>query len=270
MTPPSARPGLQARVADRQPDAAEPQTVGLEEPPRLSTIKVTGHRGAMALALENSALSLLTAEQHGADELEIDIRLSADDVAVVVHDTSLARICGDPGLDAKLRALDWREIEAVELPDGQRVLNLEQVLDLTTAHLQVEIKESDAVAVVAAELDRRPDDRQRCLIASFSIDILRQVQIHIPDVPRGLIVNRYSHEAADHAHSVRAEWLLSGWHGLDAETVDTLAASGVSVGGWPLRDAADAALATELGVAGITADDPGAARRWLDQVAAPG
>jgi glycerophosphoryl diester phosphodiesterase len=41
---------------------------------------------------------------------------------------------------------------------------------------------------------------------------------------------------------------------------------GVSVGAWPVRGPADAARATDLGVAAVTADDPGAARRWLNDV----
>jgi glycerophosphoryl diester phosphodiesterase len=234
--------------------------------PSTRPIKVTGHRGAMALAPENTALSLLTAQRDGADELEIDIRLSADDVAVVVHDATLARICGDPERDSTLRDLAWDDIRAVELPRGQRVLTLAEVLELTSRPLQVEIKEVAAVAALAAELDRRPDDRRRCLVSSFSPASLGEVRSQLPDLPRGLIVKEYSSDVATRLENLEVGWLLSGWRGLDAQLVASLQHDGVSVGAWPVRGPADAARATELGVAAVTADDPGAARRWLNDV----
>lgn len=218
----------------------------------------------MALAPENSALSLELAQQHGADELEFDVRLSADGVGVVVHDATLARICGDPEQTTALRELSWSTISAVDLPRGQRVLTVGEVLDLTSIPLQVELKEVAAVAVLAEELSRRPGDRSRCLLTSFSAEALAEAAEQLPDLPRGLIVGRFTPDVSERLSAVDATWLLSGWDGLDDAVVDSLRSERIAVGGWPLRNEADAALAIRLGVAAVTADDPGAARQWLD------
>lgn len=52
---------------------------------------VVGHRGAAALAPENTLPALAAAVAAGARAVEFDVRLSADGVPVVVHDADLGR-----------------------------------------------------------------------------------------------------------------------------------------------------------------------------------
>src|SRR4029077_1336865 len=52
---------------------------------------ILGHRGASALAPENTLAAFSRAISDGADGIEFDVRLSRDDVAVVIHDASLKR-----------------------------------------------------------------------------------------------------------------------------------------------------------------------------------
>lgn len=52
---------------------------------------IIGHRGASALAPENSLAAFRRAIVDGADGIEFDVRLSRDGVAVVIHDSSLER-----------------------------------------------------------------------------------------------------------------------------------------------------------------------------------
>ena len=52
---------------------------------------VIAHRGASAIAAENSAAALETAIALGADLAEVDVRLSRDGVAVCCHDPDLGR-----------------------------------------------------------------------------------------------------------------------------------------------------------------------------------
>src|SRR3979490_1538948 len=50
---------------------------------------VVGHRGASGLAPENTLGAFELALSQGADALELDVRVSADGVPVVVHDATL-------------------------------------------------------------------------------------------------------------------------------------------------------------------------------------
>src|SRR5260370_4082757 len=56
--------------------------------------KVIGHRGAMAYAPENTLASFREARRRGATWVEIDVKLTADNVPIVMHDPSLKRTTG--------------------------------------------------------------------------------------------------------------------------------------------------------------------------------
>src|SRR5258706_3953479 len=65
--------------------------------------KVIGHRGAMAYAPENTLASFREARRRGASWVEIDVKLTADAVPIVMHDSSLARTMGIDRLAAETR-----------------------------------------------------------------------------------------------------------------------------------------------------------------------
>ncbi len=52
---------------------------------------IIGHRGASALAPENTLAAFRRAIADGADGIEFDVRLARDGVAVVIHDATLER-----------------------------------------------------------------------------------------------------------------------------------------------------------------------------------
>jgi len=59
-----------------------------------NTIKsplIIGHRGASAIAPENTLAAFTRAVRDGADGIELDVRLSRDGVPVVIHDATLPR-----------------------------------------------------------------------------------------------------------------------------------------------------------------------------------
>ena len=52
---------------------------------------IIGHRGASAVAPENTLAAFARAVRDGADGIELDVRLSHDGVPVVIHDATLPR-----------------------------------------------------------------------------------------------------------------------------------------------------------------------------------
>lgn len=55
---------------------------------------IIGHRGASAVAPENSIAAFEAAIAAGADGIEFDVRLSRDGVPVIIHDDTLQRTHG--------------------------------------------------------------------------------------------------------------------------------------------------------------------------------
>jgi glycerophosphoryl diester phosphodiesterase len=79
--------------------------------PRQSPCLVIGHRGAMGYMPENTLASFEEAVRRGADLVEMDVQLSADNEVVVMHDTSVGRTTNGEGF---VRDLPWKKIKALD------------------------------------------------------------------------------------------------------------------------------------------------------------
>ena len=95
--------------------------------------RVLGHRGAAGYAPENTIASIRYAAQLGVKWVEVDVRLTFDEVPVVFHDDKLGRTTNGRGsLSKKLLA----EISVLDAGSwfgspfvGQRIPTLLDVLD---------------------------------------------------------------------------------------------------------------------------------------------
>ncbi|HTX00776.1 MAG TPA: glycerophosphodiester phosphodiesterase [Acidimicrobiales bacterium] len=161
---------------------------------------VWAHRGASALAPENTIPAFLAAAELGADGVELDVQLTADGVPVVLHDPCLWTDGNElrlrPAAGQHLRRVwvassDWSELDGVPVwhPAGARlpVARLEEVLEAVpeTLWLDVEIKagalhDQRVVDTVLACLRRRSG---RILVSSFDHVVLREVARRAPELP---------------------------------------------------------------------------------------
>src|SRR5689334_19414752 len=73
---------------------------------------IIGHRGASAVAAENTIAAFGQALAVGADGIEFDVRLTRDRVPVVIHDSTLRRTGGLPD---RVGDLTWAEISKVDV-----------------------------------------------------------------------------------------------------------------------------------------------------------
>ena len=77
-----------------------------------SDFRIIAHRGASAHAPENTIASFETAVELGADEVELDVRLSADGQIVAFHDDRLDR---KTPLEGRVRHYDTQVLERTDL-----------------------------------------------------------------------------------------------------------------------------------------------------------
>lgn len=142
-------------------------------------MKVIGHRGAAGLALENSRSSLLAAIQQGVDMIEFDVRLTADDHLVVIHDKRTGRVAEDK---LRVREQSLEELRQFSLSNGERFLTLDEALDIIgDMPVIIELKDRHSVDELLLVLERHPEARPT--IASFQHSELRQVHRVLPGVP---------------------------------------------------------------------------------------
>lgn len=239
-------------------------------------ITIVGHRGAMTHALENTITAFQLAEQTGCPEIELDLRPTADGRIVVIHDATMDRLVADEadrGI-GKVAEMTLEQIQQVPLRDGHRLHTFEEVCEATTARLEVEIKDPAVMPLLARFLEDRPDVVARMRLTSFRAEALVQARELLPQIPRGMIVHglpvedKHPEGLDSLLERTGASALLCGWEGLTAEAVEAQHTAGRRVHGWPLRTPEQMTHALEIGVDGITADDPQAAFEWYAQARA--
>src|SRR3546814_2765751 len=81
-------------------------------PPPLSLPRVMGHRGAKALAPENTLSSMKAAAEAGATWVEFDVMLTGDGEPVLFHDDTLQRTTGIAGEMARTTFATVRGLDA--------------------------------------------------------------------------------------------------------------------------------------------------------------
>jgi glycerophosphoryl diester phosphodiesterase len=160
-------------------------------------VRVTAHRGHARAAPENTLSAVSKAIESGADYAEVDVQLTADGVAVLLHDRDLMRVAGDPRRLGDLTCDEVRRLDVGSWFDpsfaGERVPTLAEVIHLARGRikLNVELKffgSDRRLAENVARLVRDERFESECLITSFDYDALREVKRHTPGVRTGLIV----------------------------------------------------------------------------------
>ena len=159
------------------------------------------HRGGGALAPENTLAAMRMGNAHSFVAVEFDVKLSHDNVAILMHDESLERTTNGCGL---VRDKNIAELETYDAGSwhseqyrGERIPRLVTVSAFLhaqgmTANVEIkacpgrEIKTGRMVAELCEELSR--DRLVKPLISSFDVAALRAAREAAPNLPIGLLV----------------------------------------------------------------------------------
>lgn len=148
-------------------------------------MKVIGHRGARGLAPEHTISSLLKGIKYGADELEVDVRITKDDIVVCHHDTHLK--------DAAGTSYNIRDHTFSELQQHQpELMTLKQALDTVTRRVPIIVEVKPSVSIkplikILRNYFQSHGDPHDILLSSFDFQILAHLRAQFPEVQ--LIVN---------------------------------------------------------------------------------
>lgn len=165
-----------------------------------------GHRGFPQNFPENSLKGIKAALDLGATAIEIDVQASADGEPMVCHDVNLLRVSGqrlsvDQSSAAELMQVSVHEPKRFAEQHWPCPLpSLEQVVELLAQYPQatlfVELKEEIFRRYARADflqkvLPMLAPLSGRCMVISFDLDCLRQVQ-QTGLFPVGWVLSRYS------------------------------------------------------------------------------
>lgn len=149
---------------------------------------VIGHRGAAGVAPENTLESLRAGVAAGADILEFDVRLTKDNVPVIIHDASTQRTHKTRKV---ISSLTFKELQALHLTP--HIPTLEEVLNEFFGHimLNIELKargSGEAVTkLLAARYVKQDSDWDAVIISSFKARELLKARKISATIPLALL-----------------------------------------------------------------------------------
>ncbi len=231
--------------------------------------RIVGHRGAAAEAPENTLEGFRVAAAAGVGWVEFDIRLSADRIPMVIHDTTLARTAGSEArIDSTTAADIARLSRAHPTPTLAATMALLGELGLG-ANIEIKAhraRRAVATAVVEALDGVRRDGSGAVLISSFAPAILEKVRQFADDLPRGLLLSRTNHnDAVGLARGLGCVSIHDDHRRLTSHQVADWKAAGFLVVCYTVNDAARARLLFGWGVDSVISDTPGALAEAVDR-----
>nr|WP_308427180.1 glycerophosphodiester phosphodiesterase family protein [Halomonas qijiaojingensis] len=246
-------------------------------------VQITAHRGSSMDAPENTLAAIDRAILHGADYVEVDVRLTADEQVVLFHDRSLQRLTGDP---RNLRDLTLEELQAFDVGSwfgdafvGEGIPTLNEALQRTRnqSPLMIDLKpdpgrELALVDAVIDSLQRENRERDRCreqsvtpercggpdvrdevLMATMSPSLVREIEAREPRLHTTLLaqfvlpgtLDRSSFDALGLRHNR-----------INDTELEAARRYGYELHAWTINDRSRMSQLIDLGIDNIITDRP--------------
>jgi glycerophosphoryl diester phosphodiesterase len=250
---------------------------------------VIGHRGASALAPENTLVSFKRALEDGAAGVELDVRLASDGVPVVIHDATLRRTGLCEGVVAKMTSAElgqtdvgsWFNYTHAQFARAeygrQGIATLNQVFDLfgkrasRSALIYIEMKTDKAedtyveLAAAVVQLVNDRDLRRRVVVVSFNLKAVAEIKRidsymatgALFQPPRDLVKTIRKHPIITAALECGAEQILLHRSIAAPRLVDLAAQNKLLPVVWTVDDPKWIRRSTDLGIHALISNNPG-------------
>jgi glycerophosphoryl diester phosphodiesterase len=243
---------------------------------------IIAHRGASALAPENTLAAFGKAIEDGADGIEFDVRIAKDGVPVVFHDSTLRRMVKKEGRTshftaAELQTLDigaWfndkNPLKASRSFSGETIPTLERLFSFLKGYqgrLYLEMKgslaEISALAEVVAKTVRKTDFLPQTIVKSFKLEAIEKVKNLLPEIytaalfaPKILTLLRKQSRLIERAKDSRADELSLHYSLATEKLVRNAKREGMPTTIWTADHPIWVRRAREIGVHAIITNNP--------------
>jgi glycerophosphoryl diester phosphodiesterase len=244
-------------------------------------VEIVAHRGASSDAPENTLAAVRMAWDQAADAVEIDIHLSADGYAVVIHDDTLKRTAG---IDASVADRTLRELQSCDVgrwkgPEwaGETIPSLGQVIETipTGRRLFAEIKSGpQTIEAISRDLALVADRPEAVVLLCFDVDVLAAAQRRFPQ--HSLLFGVEQKQSNDGDWQPGLDQIidtailhaatgvdLSWTPAIDARAVSQLKQAGLLTAVWTVNDPSEAHRVRDAEIQCITTDCPAVIRRAM-------
>ncbi|KYH42067.1 MAG: glycerophosphoryl diester phosphodiesterase [Candidatus Bathyarchaeota archaeon B26-2] len=217
-------------------------------------VRVIGHRGAAGLEPENTLRSIKRAIDLGADEVEVDVRVTRDGHLVVIHDETVERTTDGHGY---VKDLTFNEIRRLDAGLGEAVPTLEEVLNLTQGILvlNVELKVPEALRPTLRVIEEKNAESD-VVVISFIHDLLGEIHRLNPQIETGALFSAVPDDIFVRASEVHAKGIYIQYRNVNAELVEEAHREGLKIGVWTVNSVEEMRRMIRMGVDAVTTDRP--------------
>lgn len=233
---------------------------------------VIAHRGASAVAPENTMAAFELARVQGADMIELDVQPTADGALAVFHDDTTRRWNGRADPVARLQ---WGELRQLAI-GGEPVPLLDEVCRWareTGMRLNVELKAA-GVEQPVAKLLRDTGIVEQVVVSSFLPQALLALRAIAPELPRAALMGIRTSRPNVRIREAWPFWWLrrlqaAAWHPswelpLLERLLPLVRGRGYRVNVWTVDDPATMRRLIALGVDGIISNYPDRLRKVVE------
>lgn len=162
------------------------------------------HRGASGHEPDNTIRAFEKAIALGADMIELDVHLSADEYPVVIHD---AQINGAPVSHLTLAAL-----KQFDVGKGEKIPTLQEAMDCVKGRckLYIELK-GEGTEKPVVDLARKNDMQRDVLIGSFDSEKVRRTKELAPELTTSVLTGEIDIDFVALAREARADCIHFCW-----------------------------------------------------------
>jgi glycerophosphoryl diester phosphodiesterase len=237
---------------------------------------VFAHRGASKYAPENTLSSFHLAVDQGADAIELDVQLTADNQVVVFHDSHLDRTTNGAGLLKEHKLASLQKLNAGKLfgseYDDVKIPALYQVFDIfgTSTFFNIELKNLltpyDNLPVHVINLIQEYQLEDYVLISSFNPIALFKVEKIAPNLPKGLLIKG---KLPLNLHRIlilpfiRYKSVHFSFDTISSKQVQSIHSGGKLAFTYTINNPDEILTSLQDGVDGFFTDDPSLARKTL-------
>ena len=224
-------------------------------------MQVIGHRGAAALAPENTWAGFDVAVSLGVDAIETDVRATSDGTLILLHDERLARTTNGQGF---VRETPWSVIKTLDAGGwfgaefrGARVPLFGETLARygRRVPLIIEIKQLD-LEVRVLELVREQGLVDSVAFTSFYFPVVQNLKLLAPEVTVGFLASDVQEQTVERVLAAGLDQFCPPAKAISPEQVRAWQGRGLDIRAWGAHDPELMRTAIAAGVDGMTVDFP--------------
>lgn len=229
--------------------------------------KIFGHRGASAMAPENTLEAFALAIEQGADGVELDVQMTKDGNLVVAHDEVINRVSNGTGAirDYTLKQLKQFSFNCTHPEYKDAVIpTLKEVLELIKPSellVNIELKTGifwyDNIEKETAKLVKAMDMEERVIYSSFNHYSVQKMRQLCPKSETAYLYSDVMLHVEEYAKKTGVQGLHPAlYHVKMSDFLEQYKKSGLAVRVWTVDKEDDIQFLIENGVDAIITNDP--------------